>query len=173
MQLLHTRKIRTDCWLTDDDMYKAVGVIDDDKGIAMTTYSGRPIAPGGDLHTMRATLLLDKMLVIQSATIEMIDIPGDECNHACASPSDLIGLSISRGYNKGLKERIGGIKGCSHVFALLQQMGPAIVQAVYSDPTNDQHNSLDHWEPLIDTCFTWRENGPVVADRRQQKISNQ
>lgn len=170
MQLLHTRQTRTDCWLTDDGFYKAIGIIDDDKGISMTTYSGKPVEPGGDLHTMRATLILNKTLIIQSAVIEMIDIPGDECKSACAKPEDLIGLSISRGYNKGLKERIGGIKGCSHVFALLQQMGPAIVQAVYSDATNDKHNSQDNWEPLIDTCFTWRDNGPVVMDRRQQQI---
>ncbi|MCG8382152.1 MAG: DUF2889 domain-containing protein [Gammaproteobacteria bacterium] len=171
MQLLHTRKTQIDCWLTDDGRYQAEGIIDDDKGVRMLTYSGKEIQPGGDLHTMRVVLLVNRSLIIEHAEIEMIDVPGDECMGACASPESLVGLSVTRGYTSGLKERIGGTKGCAHVFALLQQMGAAITQGAFTDPQNREHDQLQSWQPLINTCHTWREDGPIVTERRQQTIT--
>ena len=44
--------------------------------------------------------------------------------------SDLIGLSVARGYTSAVQERFGRERGCSHLEFLARALGPVVIQAL-------------------------------------------
>lgn len=167
MQYLHKRRIETDCWLLEDGTMKVVGELDDDKGIPFQAYS-KHIPSGGDLHTLRVTLLVSSELIIQEAKIEMIDVPGEYCMEIEPMAERLIGLAVAKGYVRAINERLGGVKSCNHIVSLLQSMGPAIIQAYYSiQGLKNVENG--GWLQLMNMCHVFREEGPLIARLRQEQ----
>ncbi len=169
MKLLHSRNIEIECFALEDNKIKAIGTLDDDRGLPLQTYGGKQIPAGGDLHTMRVTLVLDEQLRIDHAQIEMLDTPGDQCSAIEAQSEQLIGLSIQRGFRRALFERTGGIKGCMHVNTLVTQMAPAILQASFAAKGQEGGLNEQHWqEHIVDSCHVMRQDGEVVALKLQQ-----
>ncbi|HBC58067.1 MAG TPA: hypothetical protein DCZ03_12955 [Gammaproteobacteria bacterium] len=174
MKLLHSRNIDIECFALEDKKIKAIGLLDDDRGLPLQTYSGKKIPAGGDLHTMRVTLVLDEQLCIEQAEIEMLDTPGTQCLSIEQQSEQLLGLCIQRGFRRALFERIGGIKGCMHVNTLLTQMAPAILQASFAAKGQEGGLSEQQWlENIADSCHVMRQDGEVMALKLQQLRTKQ
>ncbi len=130
-------------------------------------------------------------LVIHDMVVELVvEVPGFEiveaeagmnvhpyglCTNVLPDYQQLVGLSISRGYNRTVKELFGGPGGCSHVGALLQAMGPAAVQASWSlvtldddpaDRLDERMNDEDRQRRVgmnTNTCHVWAEGGEHIT----------
>jgi hypothetical protein len=76
------------------------------------------------------------------------------------------GLPIVSGFTRKIKTLVGGPKGCNHLLALLTAMAPATVQgafsAVASKPTDPETIKSINLERLKNTCWVWREDGPLI-----------
>ncbi len=162
MQHLHNRQISTNVWQTDGG-FKAIGRLHDVKGVPITVHSGREISAGEDLHIMIVTLTLDNELIITDAHYDMQTVPGDDCIHAADAASKLVGLSVAKGFTKGVQKALSRPSHCNHVFALLTAMAPAIMQGYYS-AQQDEDTKLDRWENMIDSCFAWRSGGHAAEN---------
>jgi hypothetical protein len=71
-------------------------------------------------------------LLITRAEVVMEVFPHEPCPSITQHYAQLVGLSVARGYTHKVRELFGGPRGCSHITALLQAMGPAIFQGMWS-----------------------------------------
>jgi hypothetical protein len=80
----------------------------------------------------------------------------------------VVGLSLGRGFRKALRERPGGIEGCTHVLALLDAVAAAAAQAFASNKHAPRRTGdaepVQIWrlDALLDSCWSYRADGPVV-----------
>jgi hypothetical protein len=80
-------------------------------------------------------------------------------------------------FTSKVKALIGGPKGCNHLLALLTAMAPAAVQGAFSakarEPIDQETSTLIALKRLKDTCWAWREAGPLVENTRTSSRLNE
>jgi hypothetical protein len=96
------------------------------------------------------------------------------CDEVNANFQRLVGLSVGRGFRKALRERLGGVEGCTHMLALLDAMAAAAVQAFASNvhapriPGRPEPVRIWRLDALVDTCHSYRSDGPVMQRLRSR-----
>jgi hypothetical protein len=105
-------------------------------------------------------------LVIVDASATMGRFPHPECPAVEGSFSELIGLSVARGYTRAVQDRFGRERGCSHLEFLARALGPVVIQAITAAGARRMENGevVDRlvgggMEWLANTCHIWAENG--------------
>jgi hypothetical protein len=132
---------------------------------------GRPL----QMHHMVVDLVVAfPSLEITDAEVVFETFPQPGCPGITKHYRELIGLSIARGFTHEVRQRFGGPRGCTHVTALLQAMGPVAVQCLFSMRRADQ--MAEGGRPgsavpagdggrqamfMKDTCHVWAEEGPL------------
>jgi hypothetical protein len=175
LPLLHTRNYDTEVYL-DGQTLKVVGSIRDFKP-AGVYIDGDPEPLG--IHHM--TVVLD--VALETLRITDVDVtftihPHTTCPAIVDHYDKLIGLSVSRGFNRQVRELFGGPRGCTHTTALLQAMGPVVIQSLWSvrvmqkraagaapfarEPGDTNQAVLGN----LNTCHIWAEDGEHVAQVR-------
>jgi Protein of unknown function (DUF2889) len=137
-----------------------------------TLHDQRPWASGDagprDLHVMELGIVVRRAdLLIVDAAADMQTFPHAECPTIEPAFSDLIGLSVARGYTNAVQERFGRQRGCSHVEFLARALGPVVIQSVTSAAAYDME--FGSGEPIFstsggmpwmtNTCHLWAEDG--------------
>lgn len=123
---------------------------------------------GSALHHMQLRLTVDRNRHIVALVSAMPSTPYDTCPGVNPNFQRLVGLSLARGFRKALRERLGGVEGCTHITALLDTMAAAAVQTfasnAYAPRQPGQPEPVRIWklDALIDTCHSYRSDGPVI-----------
>ena len=131
-------------------------------GVAHPKY-GVAKPAGYPLHEMKIRITFDDDMLIHDAEAETIHAPFDPCRVPPATFPELKGLSLKKGWKKGLSEIMGGTKGCTHLSELLGNLATVAYQTVAS--SDDYLAKIDSGEIrpfFIDTCYSYKESGPVV-----------
>jgi hypothetical protein len=166
----HSRTIETATFDYDDERFVIEGTLTDRRFRDYQIVSGDR-KPPGILHQMVIHLLVDKKsLEIEDIEVAMPVAPREECRETidCLAPAK--GLRVAGGFTAKIKDMAGGTKGCNHLVALMTAMGPAVFQGYGSYWNHKRPGHLqDHFELLLNTCRTWREDGPLVEDLRKQR----
>ena len=109
-------------------------------------------------------------LLIEHAEAEMPHYPREECQVVLPWIRSLEGLRIAPGYTMRVKKTIGGTKGCAHLTSLVIAMGESAVQGYWS-AYREERKRMEGREQgvtnIINTCYLWRENGPIVRELRE------
>lgn len=172
---IHTRSIvcrsfrREDGWVDIDGRFIDTRAFDYDNH-----FRGRCLA-GDALHNMQLRLTLDSRREIMAVQSAMHSTPYTTCPEVNANFQRLVGLNVGRGFRKALRERLGGVDGCTHVLALLDAMSAAAVQTMASsnrapraahepEAKTVQVFSLD---ALVGTCHSYRPDSPIISQMRQ------
>ncbi|MEM7095057.1 MAG: DUF2889 domain-containing protein [Actinomycetota bacterium] len=176
LELLHTRTYDTTMYRLADGCVRAVGMVRDVKPAGMyIPEDPEPLT----IHDMEVVLDVDpSTMTITSADVVFSAHPNDTCPSIVDHYGKLVGLSVARGFNRKVRELFGGPRGCTHTTALLQAMGPVVVQSMWSlrtierrerglrpfqsDPDNPGGDAIAN----LNTCHVWAEDGEVVADIR-------
>lgn len=136
-----------------------------------TLHDQRPWASGElgprHLHHMELGIVVRRAdLVIVDAQATMGTYPHAECPTIEDSFSELIGLSVSRGYTNAVQERFGRQRGCSHLEFLARALGPVVIQAVTSsaarrieDGESGSGFGDGNLQWLTNTCHLWAADG--------------
>ena len=100
------------------------------------------------------------------------------CGDITPNYRKLIGLRIGPGFTRAVKERLGGVHGCTHLVELLGPVATTAFQTVSSGKAREL--SLEHRRKIgkppaprdpdaprkkpyvLDTCHAWASDGPVV-----------
>jgi hypothetical protein len=130
----------------------------------------RPWASGElgprELHRMELAIVVRRAdLMITDAVADMKTFPHAECTDIEPKFSELIGVSVARGYTSAVQERFGRERGCSHLEFLARAVGPAVVQSVTSAAAQ-QFEKGDGYPGgeralgfLTNTCHVFIEDG--------------
>lgn len=165
--LRHTRAIEVAAYLRDDGLWDLDARISDIKTKDVMLASGlRP--SGTPLHdlSLRITINRDLIVVDAEASSDAVPYPGF-CDTLGSVYKQLIGLSLMQGFRVGIKERLSGVLGCTHLSELAQILPTAAIQAFANDVIKTRDGDADDVLPdrpfQIDRCHALRADGPAVA----------
>jgi hypothetical protein len=157
---VHRRTIEIEVFVRDEYLV-VIGTLADVRPWASGEFGPR------ELHRMELAIVVRRAdMTITDAVADMMTFPHVECTVIEPKFSELIGLSVARGYTSAVQERFGRERGCSHLEFLARAIGPAVVQSVTSaaalqfekgDAYPDGGRALSF---LANTCHVFIEDGP-------------
>ena len=165
--LRHTRAIEVQAYARDDGLWDLDARIRDIKQRDIKLASG--VRAGGDpVHDLKLRITIDRELNIvdAEAASDAVPYPG-YCDIIGPAYKQLVGLSLMKGFRLGLKERLSGVLGCTHLTELAQVLPTAAIQAYANDVIKTRDGAGDDLLPnrpfQIDKCHGLRADGPAVA----------
>ena len=165
--LRHTRAITIQAFARDDGLWDIDAHITDIKTRDAVLASGvRPAnTPLHDLH-LRITIDREMVIVDAEAASDSVPYPGF-CDTIGPAYKGLVGLCLLKGFRLGIKERLAGVMGCTHLSDLAAILPTAAIQAyagdVFSTRDGDGADQLSTKPFQIDKCHALRSDGPAVA----------
>lgn len=119
---------------------------------------------GAPLHDIVVRLVIDESLLVHEASATLAASPFDVCRGAANTLAPLQGLRIGAGWNKRVRELLGGPACCTHIKELLGPMATTAHQgfaaqrlARMTQQGNDEHRAK------IDSCYAYASHREVVA----------
>ena len=177
-ELLHRRSFEFSGYARADGLYDIEGRMTDRKTYAFPNAWRGEIAAEEPLHDMRARLTLDDDFRIVAAEVETAAAPYAICAAITPAFAALKGERIGRGWTALLKQKFGGVAGCTHHVELLRNLATVAFQTIYSeqqrrkrtaggDSPKDGSQAEAVSPPtrrpaFIDTCHALAAEGEVV-----------
>jgi hypothetical protein len=163
---IHSRDIKIATFAYDDAHIIVEGELNDNRIISNFSHTG-DYYPPGNIHHMFLRLLIEiESIRIVQVEIEMPGIPHQECPESISNFAKLEGMRIAPGFTSKVRNLIGGPKGCAHLSGLLMAMASAALQGLWTylarDYQPDVNISAAANEYLVNTCWVWRQDGPLV-----------
>lgn len=165
--LKHTRAIQIEAFARDDGLWDIDAQISDTKTRDSKLASG--IRPAGEpIHSLWLRLTIDLQLnvVDAEAVSDAVPYPG-HCDTIGPDYKKLIGLNLMKGFRDGVKQRLSGTKGCTHLTELAQVLPTAAIQAFAGDVFDTRDGAATdeqtHKPFQLDRCHALRTDGEAVA----------
>ena len=174
-EAVHTRSIVCRSFRREDGLVDVDGRFIDTRPYAYDSpWRGR-CQPGSALHNMQLRLTINRERQIVALVSAMPATPYEGCAEVNPNFQALVGLSMARGFRKALREKLDGVAGCTHVLALLDAMAAAAMQSFASIanaprlPGQPEPVRVFSLAALVNTCYSYREDGPVMQRMREMK----
>lgn len=175
-RLVHTRSVQCMGFERNDGLFDIEGRIcdikaDDSDLLFKTLPAGEP------LHDMRIVITIDSTFLIHRIEAYTDSSPSRFCTEINDAYRTLRGLTIGGGFMKEVKNRLGGVKGCTHLTELLGPIATTAIQTLMAwrksapaDGESAAEGPRSKPHPMVDTCHAWRAGGDVVqfVTRRQR-----
>lgn len=177
---LHRRLIDMHGYQREDGLFDIEAWLEDTKSYGFDNHDRGRIEPGEALHGMWLRLTVGEDMVIRACEAAMDFTPYTMCPGAAPNFAALAGVSIGPGFNRAVKERVGGTAGCTHLRELLAQMATVAFQTIgpvrwrraaearaAALARGDSPPAARRAVPL-NSCFAYAEEGEVVHRLRQE-----
>jgi hypothetical protein len=165
-ELLHTRLIELHGYRRADGLWDIEGHLTDVKTYGFKNEFRGEIAAGEPIHDMWLRLTIDEDFVVREVEAVTDGSPFRICPEITPNFKKLIGARMTSGWRREVRERLGGVEGCTHLVETLGTMATAAYQTLY--PTlankNKAHRSLGK-PAIIDSCYAFASDGEVVRKR--------
>jgi Protein of unknown function (DUF2889) len=160
-QLKHRRQIDVQVYSRGDGLWEVDAVLIDTK--TRDAHLAAGLRPAGTpIHEMQLRLVVDEKLNVLEAGAETRWMPyTPQCGEHGQAYQKLVGLNLARGFRGALRERLGGVLGCTHITELAQVLPTAVIQA-FAGEVIDTKGEGDVRPYQIDRCHALRSDGPVV-----------
>lgn len=164
--LKHTRAIQIEAFARDDGLWDIDAHITDIKTRDAKLASGlRPA--GAPMHDLWLRLTIDTQFNVVNAEAVSDAVPYPTyCDTIGSAYQKLVGLNLAKGFRNGVKERLSGIQGCTHLTELAQVLPTAAIQAFAGEviDTRDGAGVDQQQKPFqLDRCHALRTDGAAVA----------
>ena len=160
-RLLHRRAIELCGYVREDGLFEVEATLTDTKSYVFSNQDRGEITPGVPLHGMLSRMTFDAAMLIHRFESVTEFGPYFACPAAAGNFADLAGLTIGRGFIRAANERIGGIKGCTHLRELLGQMGTVALQTVVGQRMKAAAIATTR-PPQLDTCMAYADGGTIA-----------
>jgi len=159
-QLKHTRAIVLEAYARDDGLWDIEARLTDRKTRDLTLATGIRAA-GEPLHDMTILITIndDFEIVGASATSHAVPYPG-YCESIGPEYERLVGLNLLKQFRAAVRERFGGIAGCTHITELAGVLPTVAVQAFTGERKRAMPDSERPFQ--IDHCHALRSDGDAV-----------
>ena len=171
-QAMHTRSIVCRSFLRQDGLIDLDARFIDTRPFDYHSPFRGHCAAGDALHNMQMRLTINSGRQILAVVTVMAATPYAGCAEVNPNFQRLLGLTIGRGFRQAVRERLGGVMGCTHVLALTDAVSAAAMQALASrqhllrstQPESAAAPAGKVWQidALVDSCWSYRADGPVV-----------
>lgn len=173
--LLHTRTITCEGYARDDGLWDIDGWMTDVKTYDAPNQDRNGIPAGEPVHgmglrmTIGADMSIRDILAIQDYT------PFAMCPRITPAFKQLVGLSLGKGFNRAVREKVGGIKGCVHLVDLLAPMATVAYQTLdeplyrAAQRAGESEGARPHF---LNACHAWRVDGVLAATEFPHAVRN-
>ena len=164
--LSHTRNLELKAYERQDGLWDIEGHITD---VKEDDYSMLDSERSADqpVHDMWLRLTVDMDLVVRAAEAQMDVGAHGPCHLAAPNYSRLEGLKMGPGWNRAIRERLGGVVGCTHLNEMLAQMATTAMQSLFEVVENmeDKGDGKLFLSPgLRNSCYAYALNSTYVRD---------
>jgi hypothetical protein len=129
-QKLHRRLIDMHGYQREDGLYDIEAWLEDTKTYAFDNQDRGSVQPGEPLHGMWVRMTVGDDMVIRACEAVSDFTPYAICPQAAPNFAALAGVSIGPGFNRAVKEKVGGVLGCTHLREVLAQMATVAFQTI-------------------------------------------
>jgi hypothetical protein len=160
-QLKHRRSIDVQIFARGNGLWEVDARLIDTKTRDIPIAGGTRRA-GEPVHEMLLRLVVDEQLNVVEAGSDTLwmPYPGHCADHGDAY-SRLVGLNLLKGFRQAVKERLGGVLGCTHITEMCQVLPTAVIQAFAGIVINTRDDAEQR--PFqIDRCHALRADGEAV-----------
>jgi hypothetical protein len=174
-ELVHSRNISIRCFRMSADAMLLEGSLQDDRFFPSEAHLSDEHRDKATVHHMRIKMIVSlPQLKIISIIPELQVIPNEACQGALDSVKKLIDLKIKHGFTDAVRNLLGNAEGCVHLMNLILSMGSAAVQGAWASLSDRGKSSPGRQSEmdesiLINSCWLWREDGPLAANIRKSK----
>ena len=161
---IHCRDIRVEGYRREDGLWDIEAHMTDTKTYGFdNSYRGH-IPAGEPLHDMWLRMTIDEDLVVQQLEASTEAGPFEACPAITPNFARMAGVTLGPGWNRAIKERLGGAEGCTHLREVLGAMATVAFQTLFPVLSRKRAKSADKPKrpSLIDSCHAYRADGPVV-----------
>jgi hypothetical protein len=175
-KLLHKRDFAFEGYRRADGLYDIEGRMTDRKTYAFPNDFRGEIAADEPLHDMRVRVTIDETFRILDIVAETAAGPFEACPAITPAFAHLKGAQIGRGWTRLLREKFGGVRGCTHHIELLRTLATVAFQTVHGEESRRRREGRDSAPAdeaeaggkrpaLIDSCHALAADGDVVKTR--------
>jgi hypothetical protein len=162
-QLKHRRQIDVQVFARGNGLWEVDATLADTKSRVANMIDG-PRAAGTPIHDMLLRLVVDEQLNVLEAGSETRWMPyTGTCGEHGDAYQRLVGLNLAKNFRQHLRERLGGVLGCTHITELAQSLPTAVIQAFAGEVIDTRGDAEGAKRPFqIDRCHALRSDGEVV-----------
>lgn len=167
---LHRREILLDGYLRADGMFDIEAHLTDVKRYDFPNRLRGVVTAGTPVHDMWMRLTIDEKMTIHAVSAVTDSAPYSICPDITPNFQRLVGVSIGSGWRKAIKERLGGVHGCTHLVEMLAPLGTVAYQTIIGHKMKRQRESGEPRAPstsrpaVLNTCHAYDATGPIVAE---------
>lgn len=163
---IHHRAIDIRFYRRSDGLHEVEGRLVDTKSHSFRRQlATEDTPPGVPVHDIVVRLVIDESMLVHDAQALMQATPFGVCHGAAGTVSPLKGLTIGAGWNRQVRELLGGSASCTHIAELLGPMATTVMQGLapqrlarINDPANEQQRAAK-----VDSCYAYAAEREVVA----------
>jgi hypothetical protein len=170
---IHNRTIECRGFRRADGLWDIEGHLTDTKTYAFRNHFRGDVPPGAPVHDMWLRLTVDDRLVIHAVEAVTEASPYPVCPAITPNFRRLEGLRIYPGFQKQVRELLGGTEGCTHLVDLLGPLATTAYQTVFPYRAQQHEERLaregraaerpTRKPKLVDSCHAFASDGEVVG----------
>ena len=166
----HTRTITCEGFQREDGLWDIEAHLTDTKTTLHTRHhGGRERQPGEPVHDLWLRVTIDLDLKVHEVEARTDEGPYPVCGDITPNFKALAGLTIGPGWRKGIVERVGGVKGCTHLVELLAPLATTAFQATGRARLARSAGKPQTKKPYqLNSCHVYQDDSPAVLERWPQ-----
>ena len=167
---VHTRAISYCGFERDDGLWDIEAHMTDTKTYAFKNNWRGEVKIGEPLHEMLLRVTIDDSFTIKEVIAATDHSPFQMCPDIAPNYKVLVGIKMGAGWRKAIRQKVGGVEGCTHLTELLFPMATVAMQTIWPllrHRKNKPDSSVDTSQRrpvVLDTCHAWATDSPVVKD---------
>lgn len=163
---IHHRQVDLRFYRRRDGLYEVEGrLVDTKQHPFRRQLATGDLPPGSPLHDIVVRLVIDDDMVVHDAMALMSTTPFHVCQGATRTLEPLRGLRMGGGWNRRVRELLGGAASCTHIVELLGPMATTAYQGLspqrlarINDPASESQR-----QAKVDSCYAYGASREVVA----------
>jgi hypothetical protein len=164
---IHNRTVECNGYRRKDGLWDIEGRLIDVKTYTFHNNERGDVPTGEPVHEMWIRLTVDDDLKIHGVEATTEYSPFSICKQVAPNFERLVGVSIGPGWRKRVRDRVGGVEGCTHIVEMLGPVATTAFQTIYplknkEQPEGEGASTLP--PRLLNTCYTFRSDGPKVKE---------
>jgi hypothetical protein len=162
-QLKHRRQIDVQVFARGNGLWEVDAVLTDTKTRTAEMQDG-PRPAGTPIHDMLLRLVVNEKLdILEAGSVTRWMPYTGTCNDHDDAYGALVGMNLLQNFRHALRQKLGGVLGCTHITELAQTLPTAVVQAFAGEVIDTRGSAEGAQRPFqIDRCHALRADGDIV-----------
>jgi len=159
---LHSRALDFQGYRRADGLFDIEAHLTDVKSYSFPNEFRGQIEAGEAIHDMWLRVTLDEDLIVRGIETVTDAGPYQVCPAVAPNFQRMVGVRIGAGWRRAVRDKVGGVEGCTHLAETLVAMGTVAFQTLYPYLAKKRTRQPGQRPPLLNSCHAFRAGGEVA-----------